>query len=219
MPRSSKIVIYLEVDGEKLPMYFTRLEKAMNRVGKSVVKSARSVLKKQGKVVTGNLSKSLFYVIEGSKDTIELTFEGSVPYWDFVEQGVQGANPSKPKPKNGKSKLPYANRAPDSPYKFGSGKKQETSGTLRGGIDRWVIQKPFGPIRDAKGRFIPRKSLVRAVSGNIYNYGLTPSNYYTIALDKGIRKSKSLMGRAIGLDVATFVQDNMTGTYNITISI
>ena len=96
MPRSSKIVIYLEVDGERLPMYFTRLEKAMNRIGKSVVKSARSVLKKQGKVVTGNLSKSLFYVIEGSKDTIELTFEGSVPYWDFVEQGVQGANPGKP---------------------------------------------------------------------------------------------------------------------------
>lgn len=200
-------------------MYFTRLEKAMNRVGKSVIKSARNVLKKQGKVVTGNLSNSLYYVIEGSKDTIELTFEGHVPYWDFVEKGVQGANPNKPKPKNAKSKLPYANRAPDSPYKFGSGKEQETTGTLRGGIDRWVIQKPFGNIRDEKGRFIPRKSLVSAVSSNIYNYGLTPSNYYTIALDQGFKKSKVLMGRAIGRDVATFVQDNMTGVYNITITI
>ena len=219
MPRSSKIVIYLDVDGEKLPMYFTRLEKAMKRVGDSVVKNARKVLKKQGKVVTGNLSKSLYYVIEGSKDTIELTFEGDVPYWDFVEQGVQGANPNKPKPKNGKSTLPYANRAPDSPYKFGSGKEQETTGTLRGGIDRWVIQKPFGNIRDEKGKFIPRKSLVRAVSGNIYNYGITPSNYFTIALDQNFKKSRFLISRAIGYDVETFVQDNMTGIYNITITI
>lgn len=202
-----------------LPLYFTRLNKALNKIGKKVVTEARTVLKKQGKVVTGNLSKSLFYAIEGSNESIELTFEGGVPYWDFVEQGVQGANPSKKKPKNGKSTLPYANRAPKSPYKFGSGKKQETSGTLRGGIDRWVIQKPFGPIRDAKGKFIPRKSLVSAVSSNVYNYGITPSNYYTIALDRGYRKSKVLISKAIGLDVASFVEENMTGAYNITITI
>ena len=181
------------------------LGKALNRIGKAVVSIARKTLNAQGKVVTGDLSKSLFYSIEGSKDSIEVTFEGSVPYWDFVEQGVQGAISNA--------------KAPDSPFRFGSGKPQTTKGTLRGGIDRWVIQKPVGQIRDSKGRFIPRKQMVSAISWKVYNYGIAPSDYYAIALDKGWKKSSRTIGKAIGLDVATFVQTNMEGTYTINITL
>ena len=219
MPRTNRIVLYVDIDGERVPLYLNRLQKAMNKVGKGIVANARKVLKRQNKVVSGNLSRSLFYSIEGSKDTIELSFEGSVPYWDFVEQGVQGAAPNTPPPKNPKGKLPYSNRAPDSPYKFGSGREQETTGTLRGGIDRWVIQKPFGAIRDDKGRFIPRKSMVSALSRNIYTYGIAPSNFYTIAIDQGFKKGQLIMAKAIGLDVAEFVEENMDGIYNIEITL
>ena len=204
MPRTNAIVLKLDIAGESVPMQMNKLHKAMNKIGKRVVSNARKILKEQGKVVTGNLSKSLFYTIEGSKETIELNFEGNVPYWDFVEQGVQG--------------LISNEKAPKSPFKFGSGKPQG-GGTLRGGIDRWVIQKPVGAIRDKKGRFIKRKQMVSAISWKVYNYGIAPSNYYAIALDRGYKKSKSILGKAIGLDVATFVEQNMTGIYNIKITL
>ena len=204
MPRTNAIVITLNIAGERVPMHMKRLQKAMNRIGKRVVSNARKILKEQGKVVTGNLSKSLFYTIEGSKETIELNFESHAPYWDFVEQGVQGLISNK--------------KAPKSPYKFGSG-NFTGGGTLRGGIDRWVIQKPIGAIRDDKGKFIKRKQMVSAISSEIYNYGIAPSNYYAIALDRGYKKSRILIGKAIGLDVATFVQENMTGIYNIKITL
>ena len=204
MPRTNALIVHLNIDGERVPMYMKQLKRAMDKIGKRVVSNARKVLKQQNKVVTGTLSKSLFYTIDGSKDSIELNFEGTAPYWDFVEQGVQGLISNK--------------EAPDSPFKFGSG-DFEGSGTLRGGIDRWVIQKPIGVIRDSKGRFIKRKQMVSAISWKIYNYGIAPSNYYAIALDRGYKKSKKLIAKAIGLDVATFVEQNMTGIYNITIII
>ena len=204
MPRTNALILHLNIDGESVPMYMNQLKRAMDKIGKRVVSNARKVLKKQNKVVTGTLSKSLFYTIDGSKDSIELNFEGTAPYWDFVEQGVQGLISNK--------------KAPDSPFKFGSG-DFEGGGTLRGGIDRWVIQKPVGAIRDSKGRFIKRKQMVSAISWKIYNYGIAPSNYYAIALDNGYKKSKKLIGEAIGTDVETFVEQNMRGIYNITITI
>tara|TARA_R110000822_G_scaffold143677_4_gene282087 strand:- start:1471 stop:2133 length:663 start_codon:yes stop_codon:yes gene_type:complete len=220
MRRTKRISVDLIVEGEKIPLFFPRLEKVMNRIGKLVVKNARKILASQNKVVSGNLSNSLYYSIEGSDESIELTFEGGAAYWDFVEQGVQGAGPfTAPKNPSGKATLPYKNRAPDSPFKFGSGKKQPTQGTLRGGIDRWVIQKPVGTTRDSKGRFTPRKQLVSAISRSVYRYGIAPSNYYTQSLDQGYRKSKNRIAKAIGLDVSEFVEENMTGVFNITISI
>ena len=179
MPRSTNIQLNITLDGEQVPMFFPLMEKELNRIGKSVVKSAQVGLKKQGKVVTGNLSRSLFYSIEGSNKGLEVTFEGQ----------------------------------------FGSGRKQETSGTLRGGIDKWVIQKPFGPIRGKSGRFIPRKSLVYLVSRKIYNYGIAPSKYYATALDAGWKKAKRRFANAIGLDVANFVYDNIESSYTIEIHI
>jgi len=205
MPRINKLIIKLNVNGEIMPIQFNELDRVLNKLGKRVVSNARKVLKQQKKVVTGNLSKSLYYNIEGSKESVELNFEANAPYWDFVEQGVKG--------------LISSAKAPDSPYQFGSGKEQLMKGTLRGGIDKWVIQKPIAGIRGANGRFVPRKQMVSAISTEIYNYGIAPSNYYSIALDQGYNKSKRLIAKAIGVDVSTFVEENLTGTYNLTITI
>ena len=60
---------------------------------------------------------------------------------------------------------------------------------------------------------------MRAISGNIYNYGIAPSDYYAIALDKGWKRSKKRLGVAVGRDFAMFVQKNMTGIYTIKISL
>ncbi len=199
-----KLGLKLNLQGEDIYLYLDNLSKVLNRLGKKVISNARKVLKQQKKVVTGNLSNSLFYTLEGTDEGIELLFEAQAPYWDFVEQGVQG--------------LLSNAKAPNSPYRFGSGNFQG-SGTLRGGIDRWVIQKPIKGVRDAKGRFTPRKQMVSAISSKIYNYGIEPSNFYTIALDNGYKKNRRLIGRAIGEDFSSYVEENLSGVYNITITI
>jgi hypothetical protein len=205
MRLTRKLVLHLNIEGTLEPLFFTHLQKALNKLGKRVVSGARKVLASQNKVVSGNLSRSLYYTIEGTKDTIEVTFAGGVPYWDFVEQGVKGKISDK--------------KAPHSPFQFGSGKPQASSGTLRGGIDRWVIQKPVGQIRDKAGRFVTRKSMVSAISWSVYNYGIAPSNYYSIALDRGFKKAKKMIAQAVGEDVFVFLREKSQAIYSITIII
>jgi hypothetical protein len=49
-----------------------------------------------------------------------------------------------------------------------------------GPIDKWVIQKQsIKPIRDAKGRFIPRKTLVYLIRRSIGKYGYGGNDFIT----------------------------------------
>jgi hypothetical protein len=49
-----------------------------------------------------------------------------------------------------------------------------------GPIDKWVIQKQsIKPIRDAKGRFIPRKTLVFLIRRSIRKYGYGGNDFIT----------------------------------------
>jgi len=218
MPLSEPLTLKIEVDDEIYNLKLTRLRKAMDRLGAVVVEEAQQELDKQGKVVSGELRDSLYYVVDTGKDSMTLEFAAGAAYWDFVNQGVQGAGPYGP-PKNpsGKGTLPYENRAPKSPYKFGSG--QGGPGSIRGGIDRWVVRKPVGPIRDAKGRFIPRKRLVSMITSSVWKYGIAPSNYYTLAIDKGYKQTKARLAVAVGQDVNQYIEENLAGTYTINIEL
>ena len=149
------------------------LKKALNRFGKSVVTRSRKKLKSNSK-----LAKSLGYTepkIDTARGTIEMEFFAA-EYANFVDLGVQGANPSKLPPKARKR---GKQQAPRSPYKFGSG-NYKGKGTLRGAIDQWVLRKKnIQGVRDAQGRFVSRKSLVFLISRSIYLSGIKPSLFFT----------------------------------------
>lgn len=205
MPLSEPLTLTINVGDEALKVKFPRLQSAMRGMGNVVVNQARQELRSQDKVVSGYLSESLRYTINTGKEVTSLTFDAEAPYWDFVEQGVRGAVSSE--------------KAPNSPYQFGSG-SMSGGGTLRGGIDKWVIQKPIEGVRDQKtGRFVPRKQLVRWISNIVWNTGIKPSNYYTLAMDRGWKMSKKRIAVAIGLDVNDFITENWSGDYNINIDI
>jgi len=218
MPPIEPLEIKIEVEKDTYKLRLKHLAKAMEKLGANVVEEAQATLSEQGKVVTGALHDSLQYTVKTSADSMTLELSAGVPYWDFVNQGVQGAGPYGP-PKNpsGKSTLPYANRAPKSPYRSGTG--SGGPGTIRGGIDRWVIQKPVGEIRDAKGRFIPRKRMVSMITSSVWKYGIAPSNYYTLAIDKGYKQTKAQLAVAVGRDVNDYISEYLTGTYTINIDI
>ena len=192
--------------GVESPLKFKLLSYALNNFGKEVVKVGRSNLAEQKKNTTGNLSKSLTYTIgDNNMDIAYIEFEApNASYWKFVNWGVKG--------------LISSAKAPKSPFQFGSG-DPETKGTLRGAIDRWVIQKPVGPIRNEKGRFTKRKEMVRAISRSIYLNGIAPSYFYSSAFDRVWKRSRGKIEDAVGEDYAAFTLAQMPAEMMINLEI
>lgn len=148
--------------------------KEMNALGINVVNKAKSNLAKKNS--SGKLSESLTYVIDDQNPENPVLSFYAEDYGKFVDQGVQGFDPGA-MPLGSVSRF---NKAPQSPYKFGSG-NFKGKGSLRGAIDKWVVQKGIPAARDKEGKFIKRKSLVYLMSRSIWYTGIMPSYFFTNA--------------------------------------
>lgn len=76
-------------------------------------------------------------------------------------------------------------------------------------IDRWVLQKQQlrGSIRDAKGKFIPRKSLVFLIRRSIGKLGYGGNNFITKAYEAVAPEILDLYGEAVA-GYVSFMIDN-----------
>ena len=187
----------IEIGGKTYPM--TNLNKTLEKVGKIWRKNARISLRMQGKVNTGALYESIPVIVGEDANEYYVNITPQVDYWEFVDKGVQGA-----------SRNIFA-RQSESPFKFGANK---TRG-LRGGIDKWVIQKGIQGTRDAQGRFTPRKSLVYAISNAIWHRGLKPSFFISDTLKRLKPKAMKWLGLALGQDIANAIKESLTLNKNI----
>ena len=186
---------YITIDGQRVPM--TNSMKELGKIGKEVRRRARISLKNRGKVVTGKLYNSIRYEQGVSKDEKSLNLGFSFPgadYWQFVDEGVQGA-------------LSSAN-APRSPFRFGSGSGPQ--GRLRPAIDKWVVKKGIAP-RGAGGQFASRKSMVYAISRSIYQTGIRPSYFFTNAYDKTLKKHNAKLEAAVAQDIGNAITTLING--------
>ncbi len=188
----------IEIGGKTYPM--TNLNKTLEKVGKMWRKNARISLRMQDKVNTGALYESIPVIVGEDANEYYVNITPQVDYWEFVDKGVQGA-----------SRNIFA-RQSESPFKFGANK---TRG-LRGGIDKWVIQKGIQGTRDAQGRFTPRKSLVYAISNAIWHRGLKPSFFISDTLKRLKPKAMQWLGLALGQDIANAIKESLTLNKNIT---
>ncbi len=144
--------------------------KEMNALGVNIISNAKANLENSNS--SGALSESLDYDInEKDINNPILEFYG-LDYGKFVDQGVQGNDPQAQPP----GALARYNKAPGSPYQFGTG--TGSSGSLRGAIDKWVVQKGIPAVRDNKGKFIKRKSLVYLMTRSIWNTGIKPTYFF-----------------------------------------
>ena len=125
-------------------------QKVLDSMGKDWVSRARATLTRKDKNATGALHKSLEYTVTVKNNVITMGLQGE-PYGVFVQYGVQGAGPFVP-PKNPHpyATKPYINRAPDSPFKFGSG---SGGGSISVAIRKWVKDKQL-EWRGLDGRFL-----------------------------------------------------------------
>ena len=187
----------IEIGGKTYPM--TNLNKTLEKVGKMWRKNARISLRMQDKVNTGALYESIPVIVGEDANEYYVNITPQVDYWEFVDKGVQGA-----------SRNIFA-RQSESPFKFGANK---TRG-LRGGIDKWVIQKGIQGTRDAQGRFTPRKSLVYLISNAIWHRGLKPSFFISDTLKRLKPKAMQWLGLALGQDIANAIKKSLTLNKNI----
>jgi hypothetical protein len=164
----------------------SNVDKVLDTFGKKVVQTARGILNAKGKNASGDLGSSLGYFIKVyPSGAVDMSFvaEG---YAKFVDKGVKGSKSSA--------------KAPNSPYKYTT--KQPPSGV----IDKWAVRKGIQGVRDKKGRFIPRKSLVFSIARNIKLYGVKPSNFFTDAFNVAYRDLPKDFIKAYAQDTQQFLK-------------
>lgn len=187
------------------------VNKILEAFALNVVSAAKDNLAKSGNS-NGDLYNSLNYKIPGNNNEIEINFIGT-NYANFYDLGVQGAAPSKMPPNS----ISRYNKAPMSPYKFGSGSGRK--GGLRGAIDKWVVRKPgLNNVRDDLGRFIPRKSMVFLITRSIYLTGLKPSYFFDKPLQKYLKQLEIELEEALGRDIEIALSESKEPT-EITVTI
>ena len=109
--------------------------------------------------------------VKVSANSFQLGFEMPI-YGQFQDKGVKGKFSSL--------------KAPNSPFKFGSGTGQK--GGLTRGIEKWVNARRF-QFKDKKtGKFMSYKNTAFLISRSIYTTGLRPSLFFTKPFEAGYKK-------------------------------
>ena len=144
----------------------------LNSFAKYVVQQSRSNLTKNEKNVSNKLYKSIDYDLDfnfdGSGFILQFFME---EYGVYQDSGVSGTKK--------KYKTPFS-------YKSKGGKRGLKGMPNIGALDRWAVRKSQlkKKVRDSKGRFIPRKSLVFLIARKIFLRGIKPSLFFTKPFEK-----------------------------------
>jgi hypothetical protein len=158
-----------------------------------VIQQARSNLSKSKHNNTKELYNSLKGEVVNENNYTIVGFQ-MADYGTFVDLGVKGKTSSL--------------KAPNSPYKFGSGTGKK--GGLTKGINQWVKQKGF-QFRDRKsGRFLSYDSTAYLITRSIFHKGIKPSLFFTKPFEVGYKKYIDVdLIKAFGQDIETMVDYNL----------
>ena len=161
----------------------TETQKALERFRNHVVSVSKRNLTKGNK----NVSKKLYNSIRGDVKAMPNSFSLQFymeDYGAFQDLGVKGKKSS--------------SKAPNSPFKFGSGTGQQ--GGLRKGIFDWVKKRRF-QFKDRKsGRFLSYESTAFLITRGIYNKGMKPSMFFTKPFEAAYKNLPDELVKSFGLD-------------------
>ena len=168
------------------------VEATIRRFRDYVIQQAKSNLTKGGKNSSKDLYNSLKGEIVTDKGFTIVGFQMN-DYGTFVDLGVRGKTSSL--------------KAPNSPYKFGTGTGRK--GGLTQGINKWVKQKGF-QFRDKRGRFMSYDSTAYLITRSIFQKGIKPSLFFTKPFEAGYKKYIDVdLVKAFGQDIETMVDYNL----------
>ena len=181
----------------------TNINKELNRFAKYVISQSRANLTR-AKKGGGSLYKSLDSNVKVSNNSFELSFLME-DYGIFQDKGVKGKDPSKVSPN---AKI-TGQQAPNSEYKFGSGKTGNYKGFVLS-IEKWAKKKNIR-LRDKKGKFTKGnyKTIAHIIAGNIYNRGIKPSLFFTKPFEKAFKNIDKDLIKAYKLDIETLMENSI----------
>lgn len=167
--------------------------KALERFKKHVITQSKRNLTNKGKNVRKTLWNSIGGNIFASKSnrSIGLYFEME-EYGQFQDLGVKGKTSS--------------NKAPESPYKFGTGTGKK--GGLTQGIEKWVNARRF-QFRDENGKFLSYKSTAFIITRSIYNKGLKPSYFFTKPFEAAFKNLPEELVEKYKLDLEQLLKSSI----------
>lgn len=161
-----------------------QLEKELNKFGKFVVQQSKSNLTRKGNRDTSALYNSLSFDLEKDSKGFNISFSME-DYGKFKDLGVQGKSST--------------TKAPNSPFRFGSGTGKK--GGLTNAITSWVKRNQIQFRNRKTGRFITSKSTAFIIIRSIYNTGIKPTNFFTRPFELGFKKLPDEILEAYGLDL------------------
>lgn len=159
------------------------VQKALEKFRNHVVSVSKRNLTNKNK----NVSKKLYNSIRGDVKAMPNSFSLQFymeDYGAYQDLGVKGKNSS--------------SKAPQSPFKFGSGTGKE--GGLRKGIFNWVKKRRF-QFKDRKsGRFLSYESTAFLITRGIYNKGMKPSMFFTKPFEAAYKNLQEELVQSFALD-------------------
>jgi len=165
---------------------------SLNGFAKYVIQQSRSNLTKGKKNASSSLYKSLGYDVEQTAKGFSLTFEME-DYGAFQDLGVKGKVKS--------------NKAPNSPYRFGTGSGKK--GGLTKSINKWVRRKGI-QFRDKKsGRFLSYDSTSYLISRSIYQTGIKASLFFTKPFRAAFKRLPDELLEAYSIGLEKQIQVNI----------
>lgn len=166
------------------------VQKALDRFKDHIIAQAKRNLTNKDK----NVSKKLYNSIEGEvkvfPNSIGMYFSME-DYWAYQDLGVKGKN--------------SASKAPQSPYRFGSGTGKK--GGLTAAMEKWVTQRRI-QFKDRKsGKFISYKSTAWLMTRSIYSKGIKPSLFFTKPFEAAYKNLPNELIDKYGLEASKLFND------------
>ena len=168
------------------------LENVLTEFARRFKQQAKTELTKRKKNNTKALYESIKSEVKVSKNSFQLTIS-MLDYGKFVDAGVKGKTSS--------------SRAPNSPFKFGSGTGKR--GGLSNGILLWTQQKRI-QFKDRKtGKFLSYKATSFLITRSFYNKGIAPTNFIKKPFENEFKKLPLAVIEAYGLTVSNLIKTTL----------
>lgn len=180
--------------GVKLdPLEIEKTERVLSLFLDSLIQQMQEHLDREDKNASGNLRESmekhLFYEDGVIHSKVEFP---NAPYWVYVEYGVKGAQTQ--------------NKAPMSPFQFGSRSRSYAPGTMRNAIRGWLGHRRF-QWRDARGRFMSYDDMTPLITRSVYLHGIEPTPFVSDNLERVWRRFWPQLTEALTLDLEAYIKD------------
>jgi len=166
-------------------MKLEALERYLNSFGKQVVNRAKGNLQKAKGGDTA-LEKSITFTVTEDKGVLTVKFKMAA-YGKFVDKGVSGTEKER-------SFKDYKGNTLKSPFGYKKSKGHSQPPTKA--LDKWIVKKGIAP-RDAKGKFMSRKSIKFLIARSIGKKGIQGISFFQKPLMLGMQQFSNNFGAAI----------------------